>query len=131
MIRDQSREEFIKLFALDDELDQSRIEDFLFERYSENKNIYAYFSPDEIKIIFRKMPEQLSITSIDSTAFAAELVAKLPNVNPKLNNEVVVNIINIMGSYAAGNESDSAGSRDETIRFLASALSSYITRGEN
>jgi len=128
-IRDKNRNDFHEFISSNNKLDKKKVEDFLFERYAKRKNVYHYFSTDEFNIIFRKIPKQISITNIDSTSFAAGLFAQIPNVNPEINKEVVVNIMNIMGSYAADKGLMSAGSREETISFLANALASYIIEG--
>ena len=124
-IRDKNRKEIYD-FASSGNCNKKSIEDFFYERYMKHKNIHHYFTPDELTIIFRKMPEQLTITNLDSVSLSVELFSKIPDVNPNINNEVVVNILNIMGSYSADNELTSSGSKDATMRFLANALASYI-----
>lgn len=131
LMRDKNRQEFFELISDKDNLNKESFENFLFRRYAVNKNIYNYFTADELNIIFRKMPEQLSITNIDSTNFATELFSHLENINTEINNEVVVNIMNIMGSYSADKESLYVGSREDTIRFLAKSLASYVFEDGN
>nr|UWI50567.1 TetR/AcrR family transcriptional regulator [Clostridioides difficile] len=101
LMRDKNRQEFFELISDKANLNKESFEDFLFRRYAISKNIYHYFTTDELNIIFRKMPKQLSITNIDSTNFATELFSHVENINTEINNEVVVNIMNIMGSYSA------------------------------
>ena len=127
-IRDENRKDICD-FVSSGKCNKENMEDFLFERYMKRKNVYHYFTPDVQKIIFRKMPGQLSATSLDSSSLAAGLFSKIPNVNPNLNSEVVVNILNMMGSYAANNELLPVDSQVATMRFLANALASYIFEG--
>lgn len=125
-IRDKNRNDLLCCFSSKKCFNREDVANFLYERYTASKTIYHYFNTDEVKIIFRRIPEQISICNIDSTAFAAELFAGIPDVNPKLNNEVVINVMNIMGNLTANDELISVGSKDETIRFLADSLASYI-----
>lgn len=124
-IRDKNRKD-IYTYVASGKCDKESMAVFLLERYMKHQNIYHYFTPDIQKTIFRKMPEQLIATGLNSASLAAELLSTMPNVNPKLNGEVVVNIMNLMGSYLANNELLPAESQAATMRFLANALASYI-----
>ncbi len=125
-IRDKNRNDFYEFLSTNSKIDKESMKKFLFERYTKKKNIYHYFTSDEFNIIFRKTTDRLSLTNIDSINFSDKLLADIPNVNPRLNNEVVVNMINIIGRFAADKDLVSVESREETIEILANALACYI-----
>jgi len=125
-IRDKNRNDFYEFLSTNSKIDKESMKKFLFERYANKKNIYHYFASDEFNIIFRKTTDRLSLTNIDSINFSDKLLADIPNVNPRLNNEVVVNMINIIGRFAADKDLVSVESREETIEILANALACYI-----
>ncbi len=125
-IRDKNRNDFYEFLSTNSKIDKESMKKFLFERYAKKKNIYHYFTSDEFNIIFRKTTDRLSLTNIDSINFSDKLLADIPNVNPRLNNEVVVNMINIIGHFAADKDLVSVESREETIEILANALACYI-----
>lgn len=125
-IRDKNRNDFYEFLSTNSKIDKESMKKFLFERYAKKKNIYHYFTSDEFNIIFRKTTDRLSLTNIDSINFSDKLLADIPNVNPRLNNEVVVNMINIIGRFAADKDLVSVESREETIEILANALACYI-----
>ncbi len=125
-IRDKNRNDFYEFLFTNSKIDKESMKKFLFERYANKKNIYHYFTSDEFNIIFRKTTDRLSLTNIDSINFSDKLLAGIPNVNPRLNNEVVVNMINIIGRFAADKDLVSVESREETIEILANALACYI-----
>lgn len=125
-IRDKNRNDFYEFLSTNSKIDKESMKKFLFERYANKKNIYHYFASDEFNIIFRKTTDRLSLTNIDSINFSDKLLADIPNVNPRLNNEVVVNMINIIGRFAADKDFVSVESREETIEILANALACYI-----
>lgn len=125
-IRDKNRNDFYEFLSTNSKIDKECMKKFLFERYAKKKNIYHYFTSDEFNIIFRKTTDRLSLTNIDSINFSDKLLADIPNVNPRLNNEVVVNMINIIGRFAADKDLVSVESREETIEILANALACYI-----
>jgi len=130
-IRDKNRKYLYDFFSSNNSIDRISMENFLYKRYTEHKNVYHYFTFDDFNIIFRKMPEQISISSIDSITLAADLFTHIPNVNPNMNNEVVINILHIMGNYAADKGLLSIGSRESTIRFLANSLADYILKEDS
>lgn len=125
-IRDKNRNDFYEFLSTNSKIDKESMKKFLFERYANKKNIYHYFASDEFNIIFRKTTDRLSLTNIDSINFSDKLLAGIPNVNPRLNNELVVNMINIIGRFAADKDLVSVESREETIEILANALACYI-----
>jgi len=125
-IRDKNRNDFYEFLSTNSKIEKESMKKFLFERYANKKNIYHYFTSDEFNIIFRKTTDRLSLTNIDSINFSDKLLAGIPNVNLRLNNEVVVNMINIIGRFAADKDLVSVESREETIEILANALAGYI-----
>ncbi len=125
-IRDKNRNDFYEFLSINSKIEKESMKKFLFERYANKKNIYHYFTSDEFNIIFRKTTDRLSLTNIDSINFSDKLLVGIPNVNSRLNNEVVVNMINIIGRFAADKDLVSVESREETIEILANALACYI-----
>lgn len=125
-LRDAARRELYDFVAPKSAIAHQQLEDFLYERYANRKNIYHYFTTDEFKIIFRKMPDQLLATNDNSVSLVTQLLASIPNASPHANHEVVVNMLNIMGSYAADKGLLSIGSKQQTLRLMAHSLAGYI-----
>jgi len=128
-IRDKNRNDFIDFISASERIDKCKLEKFLYERYANKENINHYFSSDELNIIFRKIADRTSVLQTNSLNFAAEIISGIPDINAKVNNDVVVNMINIIGRFAADEALASTGSREETIRILVRALSCYIFEG--
>lgn len=125
-LRDAARRELYDFVAAKNAVTHQQLEDFLYRRYAEHKNLYHYFTLDEFSIIFRKMPDQLPATNENSIALVTQLLANIPNASPHANHEVVVNMFNIMGSYAADKGPLSLHSQQQTLRLMAHSLAGYI-----
>lgn len=126
-IRDKRREELMTFFAVPENLSAERTQAFLME-YVQQKNVHHYFSADELKLIFRKIPDEQRDAQSSSVSFAAELVDKLPRLNPRCNCEVVVNYLNTIADFAVRSETLAVGSMTETLEFMTASLTRYIFR---
>lgn len=124
-IRDTRRQKLLEFFSVPEKINKESTAEFLVN-YLQEKNIHHYFTNEELALIFRKIPEQKVQSNKDSIAFAATLLKKLRIINPHINNEVVVNMLNITADFAADKSHLSIGSKDETIQLMSHALAEYI-----
>lgn len=124
-IRDENRAELIEL-AKDPTYD--RVYEVMYLRYTEKKTVYDYFEPDELKIIFRKIPEKHTESDENSSLLAQSLLSAC-SCDSSVKAEVVVNLMNIAGSVSANREFLREEYYNETISVLAKAIADYIYGG--
>lgn len=124
-IRDSRRNELNNFFTSKKTLKREDIVNFLCS-YVQEKNVHHYFSAEELKLIFRRIPDQQMKANSDSINFADVLLTENSIVNSNVNFEIVINMINIMAEFAFDREQLSVGSKEETIGFMAESLTSYI-----
>lgn len=125
-IRDNNRRELQAVVRGGPGNVRDRMAEYIYERYATRKNVYHYFSLEELKIIFRKIPDQKAYAHMDSKAFAEELLKNIPGAGPRLKTGVIVNMMNVLGSFSANRQTMSAGCYEETVRLLVDALANYI-----
>lgn len=126
LIKENNRIEFKKLVA-DGCPKKEQVERCLMHRYCEVKTVYDYFTPEEMKLIVRKLPNGDSAN--DSVEFAKELLSYLAhsrNVKP----EVVVNLLNILGMAAMNRGMLHDQEYRTTIGLLVKTVVNYIFEEE-
>lgn len=126
-IRDDNRSEIL---ALTENPSRTALAETLYKRYTVTKTVYDYFEPEEMKIIFRRLPEKLKESDENSIELAQRLISVCTddeNVKP----EVVVNMMNIAANTAANREFLVEGHYCETIFVLVNAIADYIYGGKN
>ncbi len=124
-IRETRRNELHDFFTQLKSRDREAIVNFLCS-YVQEKNVHHYFSAEELKLIFRRVPDQQIKANTDSIKFADELLVGNNIVSSNVNFEIVINMINIMAEFAFDREQLSVGSKEETIRLMSESLTSYI-----
>lgn len=102
---------------------------FLYQNYLHTKHLYHYFSDDEVRIIFRKMPEKLEDAGSNSMEYAAALLTRLPGSKQNIDTRILVNLLIMLGDFTANADMMAAGGFKETVRFMADAIASYIFEG--
>lgn len=126
IIRDDNRKEFYKLM---DNPSRDAVADMFYRRYTVTKTVYDYFEPEELKIIFRKLPEKEEESDINSVELAKELIGKCVN-SSNVSPGVVVNLMNIAAAAAANREILIKEDFEATIRVVANAIADYIYGGK-
>lgn len=121
-IRDENRRELLNLIK---EPSWQSAYELFYRRYTTVKTVYDYFTAEELKIIFRRLPQKQSESDENSVQLAKQLIAVCTdNVNVKA--EVIVNLMNIAASVAANRQFLLETYYNETIAVLAKAMADYI-----
>lgn len=126
LIRDENRKEIL---ALAENPSYEALYETMYRRYTEVKTIYDYFEPDELKMIFRTLPEKEQESDENSTELANHLISVCTD-DENIKAEVVVNLMNIAASASANRRFLIEEHYRETISVLARAIADYIY-GEN
>lgn len=121
-IRNENRIEIIRCM---ENPTRENVYKLFYERYTTIKTVYDYFSPDEMKIIFRRLPYKQNEADNDSLCLAEELIAVCTD-RKDVNAEVVINIMNIAASAASEREFLLQDSYNETVSVIAKAITDYI-----
>ncbi|MGN1134615.1 MAG: TetR/AcrR family transcriptional regulator [Oscillospiraceae bacterium] len=125
LIRDNNRNELLK--AAENPSGEA-IYKVMYKRYTTMKTVYDYFTPEEMKIIFRRLPEKMQEADENSVELAQKLISVCTD-NKKVKAEVVVNLMNIAASASANREFLIEKHYRETISVLANAIADYIYGG--
>ncbi|MGN1137158.1 MAG: TetR/AcrR family transcriptional regulator [Oscillospiraceae bacterium] len=125
LIRDNNRNELLKTAETPS---REVLYKVLYKRYTTTKTVYDYFTPEEMKIIFRRLPEKMQEADENSVELAQKLISFCTE-NKKVNAEVVVNLMNIAASASANREFLIEKHYRETISVLANAIADYIYGG--
>lgn len=104
-------------------------EDYLFRRYTKSISVYSLFTPEEITLISRKIPN--AEDDNDSIYFAESVLENFPEARKKCDAGVIVNMFNIMGMASANRNMLEEKYYCETVRLLAKATADYIFGGDN
>lgn len=126
LIKEKNRQPLISLFA-GSKPTRTEIETCLYQRYTQMKTIYDYFTVEEINLIVRKLPQEDPIH--DSVTFAKSLLEPF-TVHTDLQLEVIVNILNVLGLAQAHRSILNATAYDETIRLMVHTLTNYLFKEE-
>lgn len=125
IIRDNNRNELLKAAEAPS---RDVLYKVLYKRYTTAKTVYDYFTPEEMKIIFRRLPGKMQETDENSVELARKLISVCTD-NKKVKAEVVVNLMNIAASASANREFLIEKQYRETISVLANAIADYIYGG--
>lgn len=125
LIRDNNRNELLKAAKSPS---RERLYKVLYKRYTTMKTVYDYFTPEEMKIIFRRLPEKMQEADENSVELARRIISACTD-NKKVKAEVVVNLMNIAASASANREFLIEKHYRKTISVLASAIADYIFGG--
>ena len=125
LIRDENRKEIL---ALAENPSYEALYETMYRRYTEVKTIYDYFEPDELKMIFRTLPEKEQESDENSTELANHLISVCTD-DENIKAEVVVNLMNIAASASANRRFLIEEHYRETISVLARAIADYIYGG--
>lgn len=121
-IRDENRRELTELIH---EPTWQNAYDFFFRRYTTSKTVYDYFTTEEMKIIFRRLPEKQTEADEDSVKLARQLISVCTD-RKTIKAEVVVNLMNIAAAAASNRDFLLKEQYNETVSVLAKAMADYI-----
>ena len=121
-IRDENRRAITELI---DNPTRENVYRFFYERYTTVKTVYDYFTPEEMKIIFRRLPDKQNESDENSVQLAKQLISVCAD-RTDIKAEVVVNLMNIAASAAAQREFLLQDSYNETVAVIANAITDYI-----
>lgn len=127
LIKERNREEFWALFQEGTPTKQE-VQACLCRRYAEHKTVYDYFTPEEMNLIVRKLPE--GDFGNDSVAFAKELMTHCGRTGDAIRPEVIVNMCNVLALTASNQEMLEPEGYAGTIDLLVGALVDYIFEEE-
>ncbi|MGN0692666.1 MAG: hypothetical protein ACI4K7_09995 [Oscillospiraceae bacterium] len=125
LIRDNNRNELLKAAEAPS---REAIYKVMYKRYTTTKTVYDYFTPEEMKIIFRRLPGKMQEADENSVELARKLISACTS-RKNVKAEVVVNLINIAASASANREFLIEKQYRETISVLANAIADYIYGG--
>ena len=125
LIRDNNRNELLKAA---EGPSREKLYKVLYKRYTTTKTVYDYFTPEEMKIIFRRLPEKMREADENSVELAKKLISACTD-SKNIKAEVVVNLMNIAASASANREFLNEKHYRETVSVLANAIADYIYGG--
>lgn len=126
LIRDENRKEILQ-FAKNPS--KEALIEMLYKRYTNTKTVYDYFEPEELKIIFRKLPGKAQDADENSMELAKNLITAC-GIAESVQAGVIVNLMNVAANAAANKEFLLAEYYEETIVVIAKAIADYIYGGK-
>lgn len=100
----------------------------LYHRYTKIKTVYDYFSPEEMKIIVRKLPN--GDEAADSVEFAEWICGALSVPEKAKKAKVIVNMCNIMAMAASNRDMLEPCAYEETVLLFCNTIADYIFQKE-
>ena len=126
LIRDENRKDILQ-FAKNPS--KEALIEMLYKRYTTTKTVYDYFEPEELKIIFRKLPEKAQDADENSMELAKNMITSC-GMDESVQAGVIVNLMNVAANAAANKEFLVAEYYEETILVIAKAIAGYIYGGK-
>lgn len=123
LIKERNRDE-LKALLHSETPSRTEIVNCLYQRYTRIKTVYDYFTPDEMKLIIRKLPD--GDVANDSVEFAQLLCEHFDLSGNEMKAKVIVNMCNILAMAASNREMLHASAYEETINVFCNALADYI-----
>ena len=106
---------------------KAEVTECLYQRYTQIKTVYDYFTPEEMKLIMRKLPN--GAVENDSVAFAELICGHLTDMDTK-KAKVIVNMCNILALSAAHRSMFEQEAYEQTVHVFCKAMTDYIFEGE-
>ncbi|MDO4332901.1 MAG: TetR/AcrR family transcriptional regulator [Eubacteriales bacterium] len=127
LIKTRNRKKLVGLLERD-HLSKEDVAGCLYERYTETKTVYDYFTPEEMRIIVRKLEN--GDEENDSAQFAADIIKKVTGKTDVEKAGTVVAFCNMLA--LAESNRDLYGNREyqNAIRVFSDAVADYIFREE-
>lgn len=126
-VKDKNRNE-LKELLFGEKVQKDEIAACLYHRYTKIKTVYDYFSPEEMKIIVRKLPN--GDEADDSVEFAEWICGKLSVSEKEKKAKIIVNMCNIMAMAASNRDMLEPCAYEETILIFCNTIADYIFKEE-
>lgn len=126
-IKERNRSELKKLL-LCEKIQKNEVVACLYHRYTKIKTVYDYFSPEEMKIIMRKLPN--GDEANDSVEFAEWICENLSVSEKEKKAKVIVNMCNIMAMAASNRDMLEPCAYEETILVFCNAIADFMFEKE-
>lgn len=126
-VKEKNRKE-LKELLLCEKIQKDEIVSCLYHRYTKIKTVYDFFSPEEMKIIVRKLPN--GDEADDSVAFAEWICENLSVSEKEKKAKVIVNMCNIMAMASSNRDMLEPCAYEETILVFCNTIADYIFREE-
>ena len=98
----------------------------LYYRYTQLKTVYDYFTPEEMKLIVRKLPNGDSQN--DSVEFAEFICKHLTEIGADKQAAVIVDMCNMLALAASNRSLFEPDGYEQAIRIFCNAMAEYIFR---
>lgn len=126
-VKDKNRNE-LKELLFGEKVQKDEIVACLYHRYTKIKTVYDYFSPEEMRIIVRKLPN--GDEADDSVEFAEWICGKLSVSGKAKKAKVIVNMCNIMAMAASNRDMFEPCAYEETILIFCNTIADHIFKEE-
>lgn len=126
-IKERNRETFKQLLHCE-EISKNEVTACLYHRYTQVKTVYDYFSPEDMKLIMRKLPN--GDVENDSVEFAEWICEHLAVTEKERKAKVIVNMCNIMAMASSNRDILEPGAYEETVLIFCRAMADYIFKEE-
>lgn len=126
MIKERNRES-LKLLA-DEQPSKEKVAEYLYYRYTQLKTVYDYFTPEEMKLVMRKLPNGDSEN--DSTQFAEFICKRMVGFEAGEKSVPLVNMCNMLALTASNRSIFEPASYEQAVRIFCNAMAEYIFGGK-
>lgn len=126
VIKEKNRET-MQAVLLCERLTRDDVAAYLYRKYTQIKTVYDYFTPEEMKLIMRKLPDG---EQRDDSAEFAELICSTLNVpDEEKKSEAIVGMSNILALAAANRSLLKENTYEQAVRVFCDAMADYIFGG--
>lgn len=126
VIKEKNRET-MQAVLLCERLTRDDVAAYLYRKYTQIKTVYDYFTPEEMKLIMRKLPD--GEQRDDSTEFAELICSTLNVTNEEQKLEAIVGMSNILALAAANRSLLKENTYEQAVRVFCDAMAAYIFGG--
>ena len=123
LIKERNRDSLKSLIA-GEHPSKEEVIDCLYCRYTQLKTVYDYFTPEEMKLIARKLPNGDSQN--DSVEFAGFICKHLTGLNADEKAAVVVVMCNMLALAASNRSLFEPEGYEQAVRIFCNAMAEYI-----
>lgn len=127
LVKERNRSELKRLLCCE-KLQREDVAACLYHRYTKIKTVYDYFSPEEMKIIVRKLPD--GDEANDSVEFVEWICETLSVPEKERKAKVIVNMCNMLALAASNRDVLEPCAYEETVLVFCNAIADYIFRDE-
>lgn len=122
-IKERNRES-LKRLTCGRQPSKEEVADCLYYRYTQLKTVYDYFTPEEMKLIMRKLPSGDSQN--DSIEFAGYICRHLPGFETGERAAPIVDMCNMLALAASNRSMFEPSGYEQAVRIFCNAMADYI-----